>query len=471
MSLLSSYIKSGRLRVFMLILSDIACLFFVGSTVVFLYWACGFRDYELRNYLRLWPVICVFTAFNVIFKLYQGNLFYPSLPLGKIEEFRRLIGSSIIAHLAIMAFLGFSRHTSAMPRIVPIVSGLGVALLSQTFRNIMRAFLKRCNICQIDYFLLGENSLAKAIVSEALNNDYLGIRIVGHFSENGCIDGVRHLGGFEDIIEIGHQMDVKRLLVCEDLRLFKEKYFILRSWFTYITYFPVKKLFPVFGTRVVAADTLGGIEFANQLRMKGLRWEKNIVDFVFTFIIAVASIPLFIIIPIMIKLTSSGPVFYRHRRLGKGGREFYVWKFRTMYTNGETRLEDFLANNPGSKVEWEKRFKLKNDPRITPFGRILRKTSLDELPQIINVFRGEMSVVGPRPITEEEKHYYGEHYDLLKRVKPGITGLWQCSGRSETSYERRVALDNQYILNWSPWIDLWVMFNTIGSICLMRGAR
>lgn len=227
----------------------------------------------------------------------------------------------------------------------------------------------------------------------------------------------------------------------------------------------------MFGARIVAVDTFGAVELANQLRMKGLRWEKSVIDFVFALFLSIVSIPLFIIIPVLIKITSSGPVFYRHKRLGKGGREFYIWKFRTMFNDAEKRLQALFADNPEAEKEWKRSFKLANDPRITPLGRILRRTSLDELPQIFNVFRGEMSVVGPRPITDAEIRYYGVHYELFKRAKPGITGLWQCSGRSETSYERRVALDCQYILNWSPWIDFWVMINTIGAVCFMKGSR
>ena len=142
-----------------------------------------------------------------------------------------------------------------------------------------------------------------------------------------------------------------------------------------------------------------------------------------------------------------------------------------MYMDAEERLATILENDPAARAEWEENFKLKNDPRITPFGRFLRKTSLDEIPQLFNVFLGEMAIVGPRPIVEDEVKYYGGRYELFSRVKPGITGLWQVSGRSDTGYDRRVSLDCYYVLNWNPWMDLWVITRTVSCVLLMRGAH
>lgn len=163
-------------------------------------------------------------------------------------------------------------------------------------------------------------------------------------------------------------------------------------------------------------------------------------------------------------------MFYKAKRLGKGGREISVWKFRSMYADADKRLDAVLLADPALKAEFEKTFKLKKDPRVTPFGKLLRMTSVDELPQLFNVFRGEMALVGPRPIVEREIAYYGKSYALFSSVKPGITGLWQVSGRSDCDYDSRVALDVHYILNWSPWMDLWIAFRTITAVLKMRGS-
>lgn len=141
-----------------------------------------------------------------------------------------------------------------------------------------------------------------------------------------------------------------------------------------------------------------------------------------------------------------------------------------MYADADKRLKKLFEENKDLASEYRECFKLKNDPRVTPFGRLLRKTSLDELPQLFNVIKREMSLVGPRPIVEEEVKYYGDNYEVFSSVKPGITGLWQASGRSDASYEERVALDIYYILNWSPWMDIWILIRSFFSVITMKGA-
>ena len=142
-----------------------------------------------------------------------------------------------------------------------------------------------------------------------------------------------------------------------------------------------------------------------------------------------------------------------------------------MYVDADERLQQLLASNANAAAEWKRDFKLKKDPRVTPLGRFLRQTSIDEFPQLFNVFAGEMALIGPRPIVEEEVEYYGDSYKLFSSVLPGITGLWQVSGRSDTGYARRVALDTYYVLNWSPWMDLRILLKTVSAVILMRGAR
>ena len=163
-------------------------------------------------------------------------------------------------------------------------------------------------------------------------------------------------------------------------------------------------------------------------------------------------------------------MFYRQNRLGKNGKPIRVWKFRSMYADADERLAHILASDPARKAEWEASFKLADDPRVTPLGKFLRKTSIDEFPQLFNVFAGDMALVGPRPIVEKEVPLYGPAYSTFASVEPGITGLWQASGRSDTDYARRVALDTYYVLNWSPWLDLWIMKKTVSAVLFMRGA-
>jgi len=173
--------------------------------------------------------------------------------------------------------------------------------------------------------------------------------------------------------------------------------------------------------------------------------------------------PLFLLIALLVRLDSPGPVFYRRRVLGRDGRIFYALKFRTMYLNGD----EILARYPKMKIELERNYKLKCDPRVTKMGQLLRKYSLDELPQLLNVVNQDMSLIGPRMITPEEITLYGEHGDKLLMVMPGLSGLWQVSGRSDTTYNERVTLDMQYITNWSIWLDLKILFRT--PLVVLRG--
>ncbi len=181
-------------------------------------------------------------------------------------------------------------------------------------------------------------------------------------------------------------------------------------------------------------------------------------------------IPVFLFLMLLTKLTSRGPIFYGHKRVGKNGKEFKCWKFRSMCIDADKKLDEILANNPEMRAEWEKDRKFQNDPRVTKFGKFLRKTSLDELPQLINILLGQMSFVGPRPVTEPELDRYGEYKDFVLSVTPGLSGMWQTSGRSDTEYEERIALDLYYIQNWSIWLDIWILIKTVYVVIKGRGA-
>jgi exopolysaccharide production protein ExoY len=172
-----------------------------------------------------------------------------------------------------------------------------------------------------------------------------------------------------------------------------------------------------------------------------------------------------------VKVTSRGPVLFGHQRLGEAGRSIRVYKFRSMAVNAEARLQELLGTDPVLRAEYEATYKLKEDPRVTWLGRWLRRTSLDELPQLINVLRGDLSLVGPRPIVADEIAKYGPASAAILRVRPGVTGLWQVSGRSDLDYAERVRLDMDYITNWSLWLDLRILSATLPAVLRRKGAR
>ena len=205
------------------------------------------------------------------------------------------------------------------------------------------------------------------------------------------------------------------------------------------------------------------------------RWEfriKRVFDVIFSLFAIFITLPLMIPIALLIKLTDRGPIFYKQRRVGYKGKEFYIYKFRSMYPDADKRLKEILEKDPKAREEWETTFKLKNDPRVTPIGRFLRKTSLDELPQFFNVLKGDMSVVGPRPVVKEElEKFYKDKAKYYLSVKPGVTGYWQVEGRSNIEdYKKRVEMDVWYVKNRSIWLDIKIILKTIWVMLTGKGA-
>ena len=197
---------------------------------------------------------------------------------------------------------------------------------------------------------------------------------------------------------------------------------------------------------------------------------KRLFDFVVAGLSIILLSPLFLVIGLMIKLDSKGKVIYKHKRIGKDGKYIYLYKFRSMYSDSKERLEELLRN-PKIKKEWEENYKLDNDPRITKVGNFLRKSSLDELPQLFNILCGDMSIVGPRPVIDSEIEKFGSDKDKLLSVTPGLTGWWACNGRSSTSYDERVALELYYVDNRSILLDIKVIIKTVLSVIKGDGAK
>jgi len=194
---------------------------------------------------------------------------------------------------------------------------------------------------------------------------------------------------------------------------------------------------------------------------------ERVFDLVISTIGLIILSPIFLILAIIVKLDSKGPVFFAHTRYGKNGKKFKMYKFRTMYENAQDMINDFT---PEQMKEWKENFKLQDDPRITKVGKFLRKTSLDELPQIVNIMKGDLSIIGPRPVIEEELEKYGESKEKFLSVTPGLTGYWQANGRSSTTYEQRMEMELYYIDHISPKLDFKIFFKTIESVIKKEGA-
>jgi lipopolysaccharide/colanic/teichoic acid biosynthesis glycosyltransferase len=219
----------------------------------------------------------------------------------------------------------------------------------------------------------------------------------------------------------------------------------------------------------------GGIPSRVTSRRRGLLLQaldgntfKRFFDIVFSLSVLIFFSPVYLILTLLIAISSPGPTFYVQERVGKNYRRFGCLKFRTMVTNADEMLEEMMNQSPEMRREFEDTFKLKEDPRITWIGRFLRLTSLDEFPQFWNVLMGDMSVVGPRPLVPEELHKYGDRIDRVLKIRPGITGLWQVSGRNDIPYPQRVQIDVYYVNNRNWLLDLWIVFKTIGVVIFPR---
>ena len=227
-------------------------------------------------------------------------------------------------------------------------------------------------------------------------------------------------------------------------------------------------------TMGVEIDSFGDVLSLSVARNLTKPWNifiKYAFEFFLIIIFTVILLPIFVIIVLAIKIDSPGPVLYNQKRLGEGNKIFKFFKFRSMYVDGDNILTEFLRKNSKIQKEWNKFQKIKhNDPRVTRVGKLIRKYSLDELPQLINLYKRDMNLVGPRPYLPREINKIANSYQIISRVKPGITGMWQVRGRNLLSFKERILLDEYYIRNWSLWLDIVILFKTVKALITREGA-
>ena len=316
--------------------------------------------------------------------------------------------------------------------------------------------------------------LAKAITSDAGLRD----KVVGLLEDNKVQSGILEqfpvLGGFDDAERVIKATGVQRVFIAAPGLGDNLGHLIYRVQ-------PLVKNLGVIPNLVgVPTGSLEVESLFNEklliLRLKNNlarplnRYLKLVFDYTLTIVGGLLISPFLLLIAAWIYYDSPGSVIFKHERIGKDGKVFPCYKFRSMCMDAGEKLTELLAVDPAAREEWERDFKLKNDPRITRSGAFLRKTSLDELPQLWNVLRGEMSLVGPRPVVHEELARYGEFVHDYLQVRPGITGMWQVSGRSDTTYEERVQMDSWYVRNWSVWLDVMLLWRTFKAVVNGKGA-
>jgi Undecaprenyl-phosphate galactose phosphotransferase WbaP len=328
--------------------------------------------------------------------------------------------------------------------------------------------------------ILGADEVGGRLVRTLQREWSLGYRPVAVFDNllaptRGKLEGVPYAGTLRDALKLAQEQKVDTLILAISHIGGKNTTKLVTrasAVFRYVIVVPTK-LSGITTSAVVARDLSGtlGIELKQNLLSPWVRRAKRALDLFGVVVGGLLVSPVLLAVIALIKSEGSGPVFYKQLRPGTGGEYFNCWKFRTMYDNADVLLTEYLESNPNLRAEWERNRKLRDDPRITRTGRFLRRTSLDELPQLWNVWRGEMSLVGPRPMLIEEISTYGEVYELYKRMRPGMTGLWQVSGRNDLDYEERVTIVSYYVRNWSVWLDFVILARTVKTVVTGRGAN
>ena len=352
-------------------------------------------------------------------------------------------------------------------------------LLIILFRFFLKIILDKCKILRVPILIMGAGKTAALVLQELKNDIGLGYYFVGFLEDNipdeRVVAIIPQLGKFSDAKRVIAEMKVSHILVIApglDDSTIQEIVYSLQPFVKEIAFIPDMGKMPL--ATLDMESLIDGHVVIFKIRNNLSVWHNKAFKFCFdmvcTFIGMILISPILVFIGIWIYLDSPGPIIFKQTRIGKNGKEFYCYKFRTMCVDAEEKLKNLLKHDPQAKAEWEKDFKLKEDPRITKSGDFLRKTSLDELPQIFNVLKGEMSLVGPRPIVEAEVVRYSKYIADYYMVRPGITGIWQTSGRSDVTYDERVQMDTWYVRNWNVWLDIVLLWRTFKVVIDKKGA-
>ncbi|UDQ96952.1 exopolysaccharide biosynthesis polyprenyl glycosylphosphotransferase [Lentisphaerota bacterium WC36G] len=457
--------NSTRLRVLCLAISDFITFYGLLILVAWIYKKID-GVYEMSLYYNLWKVSLIFIVCNSFIKLYHGNVFYPGVSLNVVEEMRRIFFSVILTMLILGSYLILVKHIDIYSRFVITASTMLIIFFTPITRWFVRSILKKLALFETRCIIISSRDCdVKNVIDEIKKDRQMGLNVV---KVKKALLSKRFL---HSLRKYRHKYNISYAILIINSEELNNYIYDLSQIFEHIMIISPNQI--GFSSSMYRYDLNGisGSELKNQLLLKGPRILKSITDYSFALITTIILLPFLLMITILVKITSPGPVFYKAKRLGIKGKEIKVLKFRTMHQDADERLQSLLDNDKELAKEWKANFKLENDPRITPLGNLLRITSLDELPQFFNVLKGDMSVIGPRPIVKKELEYYGNCFDLIKQVKPGITGFWQVSGRSNTTYSQRIRYDMYYITNWNLWLDYFIFLKTIKEVIFCKGAK
>ncbi len=466
--------KRVLMSVYMLLV-DAVSLLLAGWLAVLIRSLFSPRLTDPAQYYALIPYLFVFLLANFFAHLYPGNGISPD------EALRSTTISISVVMILLSVFLFLTQRGLQFSRFVFLLFWVLAVILIPLLRALAKLLGSRIGIWGEPIAIIGFGEKGRKIYHFLKDNYQFGLNplLIVQNSESDpqyTLDepGVSLLDAslFATSRDLLRGLGIRMAVIVPDevsahlnTLLVDEQSFGLRRLLL------ITKLNWLGGPAVTAhnIDGLLGLEVESNLLKPLQRGIKRAIDLllgVFGFII---SLPLMAVIALLIKLDSPGAVFYRHERIGRGGKAVRIWKFRTMVCGADELLEDLVARDASLRMEWEANHKLKQDPRVTRIGRWLRRSSVDELPQIINILKGEMSFVGPRPIVQDEVKFYQGGLELYKKVRPGLSGLWQVSGRSDTSYAYRVSLDEYYIRHWTIWLDISILLKTLWVVARRTG--
>ncbi len=397
---------------------------------------------SLNDYLHFYPLYILPLALFFYSGIYTNRYDF-------WQETKQVIKALLFSILLVFAYLAMMQTADYYSRFVLVGAFILMMFLIPLEKNILKKYLYTIGLWRKTATIYGSDPF---LTYEIFSNPYLGYfpPKEGEEAQTIFVNSVNM-----DAATLNEKIE-------EQIRLKHEVVFI-----------PLLNTFDLTHSKIyqltIARTNL--ILFQNRLKSGYRLIVQQSFNYLFALLLLPFVLPLIGVIAFLIKKESPGPVFFTHNRIGQNGRIIPVLKFRSMYNNAQQRLQKMLEEEEEIKREWEENFKLKTDPRITKIGAFLRKTSLDELPQIFNVLKGEMNFVGPRPVVQEElDRYYKEDRAYYYMVKPGITGLWQVSGRSDTDYDYRVKTDKWYVMNWSLWLDIVILIKTLKVVFKQKGA-
>jgi Undecaprenyl-phosphate galactose phosphotransferase WbaP len=464
-SLLNRKSQRPRLSAILVLAADIVGLSLIlwsllGNTAIGVRAAPG-------GWLPIWPLLPLFLVIYWIFDL------YPGISVSPVDEIRgiSLANASVFLFLSVMLAL---HHAAMIPQVLCLSAFVSASIVILTMRSMVRRIGSQFDWWGYPVVLIGGGAVARAVLHKLNSQPHLGLRPVAVVTNQDVdweTDDIS-VYQFEHFGRLAFSGIKHAIVAAPELSQSEFVEALERGGdaFPHLMLIPDTEIIWKAGSYTRDLMGIPSLNVRNNLLSRGSQIVKRAIDLACSTVLTLLLLPIIALISLFIVLESGFPIFYYQKRLGRGGRAFRIWKFRTMVRNSAEILEHYLASRPVLRNEWAANHKLRNDPRITRVGRLLRKTSMDELPQLWNVIIGDMSLVGPRPIVYDEVSKYREAYSIYMKTHPGITGLWQISGRNHTTYEERISYDTYYVRNWSFWMDLYLLAKTVGVVLTGYGA-